>query len=145
MDRIEVNTYIHAPIEDVWDRLSDHEGYVRYTDLRAVRMRQEGRPHRNGVGAVREMDFGPTVLVERIERFDPPSCLEYRIIESRLPLEHHGGRIELRQRGEGTEVHWVSRFTLHIPLLRVALEPLFRMVFSDGFTTMLRRIKQELE
>ena len=55
METIEVRVDIQAPIQKVWDRFSDHEGYVHFRGVSEARLLEPGARERNGVGAVRKI------------------------------------------------------------------------------------------
>jgi len=146
MENAIIKAYIHAPIERVWDIISDHEGYQEvFRVMTSCKLIKEGVDDRNGVGAVREILAGRVRFVEEILVFEAPNKIEYKIIECSLPFEHKLGRIDLIDRGEGTELHWVSTFRLKVPLIGGLLSRLARMATQDVFYKDLFRLKKKLE
>ncbi len=62
---------VAAPIDTVFDVLTDHRGYAAITPLRAVTLERHGHPEPDGVGAVRVLKLlGPPIReeVDRVER-----------------------------------------------------------------------------
>ena len=71
-----------APIEIVFDVLTDHRGYKRFAPLRAVKLEQEGTPAPNGVGAIRALHaVGPPIREQVTELQD-----QYGMVPSRGPF-----------------------------------------------------------
>ncbi len=140
-----IKSYIHAPADRVWAALTDHAGLARRRGVRSARLLRRGTEDPNGVGARREVYLGRLRFVEDIVEFEPPHVMEYRVVECSVPLEHELGRIELIPRGQGTEVHWVTRFRVGLPLVGNTLTKLVRPLVCDGFHGMLLELKTELE
>ncbi len=53
MANFTISSEIAAPVETVFDVLTDHRGYAKITPLRSSTLEREGSPDPNGVGAVR--------------------------------------------------------------------------------------------
>jgi uncharacterized protein YndB with AHSA1/START domain len=146
MEQIHVNVYIHAPVERVFDAVSDHEGFLRSEDGTRTTLLRPGTTERNGLGALREVRVGRRVrYVEEITAFARPTSFSYQIIESRPPLKHHGSQMRFTPRGEGTEIDWTGRFELTVPLVGRALGPITRRMLTAAFTELLLAAKARLE
>lgn len=117
MRTIEVRRTIHAQPERVFDVLADHEGYARFPGVRAAVLLRQGKPDRNGVGALRKIDLGAAWFEEEITAFERPARIEYRIVRSRPPLVHEGGRITFAKVSSGVEVVWTSTLRVALPLI----------------------------
>lgn len=106
MANVTMTRLIAAPPEVVFDVLTDHQGYVDITPLRAVDMEREGSPHPNGVGAIRSVYVlgrrFPAVR-EQVDTFTPSSLFEYHIV-SGLPAERIQGRVEITPVPHGTRL-----------------------------------------
>ena len=145
MQPVHVNVYIHAPIEEVFDAVTDHEGYARYPGILSAKLVQPGRTERNGAGAVREIRTPGVRFVEEITGFERPVRMEYVIRECTLPIRHEGGSIELVRRGDGTEVNWISRVQPALPIGGGLLSRVARPITVEAFTTFLLAMKKRLE
>lgn len=145
MQTAEVNAYIHASCERVFEVLSDHEGYAVVPEISSARLLRPGLEARNGRGAVRELRALGLRFVEEVESFDPPHRFDYRIIDSTLPIDHRGGSIELTPRGEGCEVRWRTQFHVRMPWIAGPVEHLLRAPIVDTFTRILLVFKEQLE
>ncbi|MGK4008079.1 SRPBCC family protein [Sorangium sp. So ce1036] len=146
MEELHVNVYIHAPIDQVFDAVADHESFLRSGDRTHTTLIRPGFTERNGLGALREVRVGKRIrYVEEITAFERPTSFEYQIRESTQPLRHHGSTLRFTPRGEGTEVHWTSRFEVPVPLVGNLLGPLARRMFTAAFTEMLIAAKRRLE
>jgi uncharacterized protein YndB with AHSA1/START domain len=75
MYAIDVGTHIRAPIERVWEFLSDQEGYTFATVVNRATLLRQWHRERDGVGAVvRVWAMGAPVTWE-IVTFEPPARL----------------------------------------------------------------------
>ena len=144
MQAINVTRIISAPIEDVFELLSDHAGYSAFEGIRDAKLLNEGDEEPNGDGAVRRIDLGAVWFEERISNFKRPYQFDYRIIRSRPPIEHESGCIRLQETREGTQVIWTSRFRIKIPILGAALSPLAARAGQKAFGSLLKAIDRRL-
>src|SRR5262249_55346475 len=105
---VERHIRIRAPIERVFERLTDHEDMRRWPGVSACRLITEGTP-RNGLGAVRRISVYGLTLDEAVVRFEPPHRYDYSIVRG-LPVDHLG-TVELSAQGATTEVRWRVRLS----------------------------------
>jgi hypothetical protein len=146
MEEIHANVYIHAPIERVFDAVSDHESFVHTEGRLSTKVIRPGTDERNGLGCLRETRVGSRVhYVEEVTAWERPSSFEYQVRETSRPIRHYGSRFRFIPRGEGTEVDWTSRAELTIPLVGRALGPLFKRILTAAFTELLLAAKARLE
>lgn len=101
MKTILVQRTIDAPIERVFEVLSDHAGYSGLPGIKDARLLKEGRPKPNGVGALRRIDLGAIWFEEETTVFERPTRMDYRMTRSRPPIEHAGGSIHWRKPQQG--------------------------------------------
>src|SRR4051812_26281597 len=99
MRTVKVERVLDAPIERVFELLSDHAGYAKLPGVKAARLVKEGASERDGVGAEREIRVTGAWFREVVTAFERPSRMDYRIVASRPPLEHEGGSVRLREVG----------------------------------------------
>ena len=145
MYAIDVGTHIRAPIERVWELLSDQEAYTFAKVVNEATLLKEGRGEKDGVGAVvRVRALGAPVTWE-IVAFEPPARLEYRITKVLLPMRHEIGAVEFTTRGDGTDVRWTSSFEVPIPIVGRLIGPVIRQVFSFIHGSSLVQAKEILE
>jgi len=145
MDALRVNCYIHAPIEKVFDAVSDHEAFFTGGRITLSKVVRPGAKNRNGLGCLREVKTTRVRFVEEITSFDPPDCFEYMIRECSLPIRHEGSRVELTRRGTGTEVDWTATFEVPVPLLGRMLTRMWQNALVVEFTRLLIQAKGRLE
>ena len=118
---IDIYRHIDAPIDVVWDLISDHRGYSTWTSLRTARLEIEGDPVPDGVGAVRFLGFGPIGAREKVLAFEPPHHMAYTIL-SGVPVKGYRADVHLRETADGgTDVRWVGTFESAPPGLAGAL------------------------
>jgi uncharacterized protein YndB with AHSA1/START domain len=141
-----MHTFIRAPIEKVWAWLSNHEGYARIPGVERARLLVEGKPERNGLGAVREIKVMGSVFEEEITRFEPPNRMGYRILRSRpLHIDHEGGDMRLVARDGGTELDWTTTMAVRMPVVGWIMTKILGMVVQRKFDQLLSWAKKDLE
>ena len=139
MARAEVERTLAAPIEDVFELLSDHRGYTRFRGFTLAELVREGESEPNGVGALRRLHTGGLRFDEEITAFERPTRMDYLIREINAPLQHEGASIRLTPADGETHVRWTSDSTMRIPLVgglaaaaaAVAIKRGFRRVLDD--------------
>ncbi len=144
MYKVLVSKTINAPIEQVFEILADHEGYVSFPGVRKAELIQEGSSPRNGVGAVRRLGLGPISIDEEITEFQAPSLLGYRIVKAPLPVDHEFAQVRLQSHGDKTRVEWESvihnRWPLVGGLLELAVGKQLEMIFKTMLGLMNKRL-----
>ncbi len=106
-------TTVRAPIEFVFERITDHEAMADWPGISECRLVVEGEP-KNGLGAVREIKTNGVRLQEEVVVFDPPVRYEYTIIKG-LPVKHRGV-VTLAERGDEVVLEWDVTMSSRIPL-----------------------------
>ena len=144
MQTIVVKRTIAAPIDQVFELLSDHAGYTAFAGIKDAKLLEEGLEERNGNGAVRRIDLGAVWFEEEISNFQRPTAMDYKILRSRPPIEHESGRIRLEETPEGTAVTWTSVFRVSIPLIGLVLSPIAASAGQKAFGSMLKAIDRKL-
>jgi hypothetical protein len=147
---IHVSVAIGAPLQRVFVAIANHEQFLRAPQI-SCRLLVEGRPDRNGAGALREVRSQGSVIVEEITAFQPPSRFEYlirEIVNARqkpVPLRHELGRVDFARDGDFTRVDWRSRFDVTVPILGWFFERFVGRRLSGGFRQLLEQAKTEGE
>ena len=131
---------VNAPIEHVWDVLSDHEGMASWAPGLKVRLDRTGTEERNGVGAVRRIEApGPApAIVERVVAFEPVRRLAYEAI-SGVPFKEYGGEVVLTPTHDGTKVSYTVRYEPRLPLLERLPVAVVTRVLLNGLVRAARR------
>jgi hypothetical protein len=137
MARIDLDKTLAAPIDDVFELLSDHAGYTRFRGFRTAELVREGAPDPNGVGALRALAVWPLRFEEEITAFERPTRMDYLIRKVNIPLDHDGGTIALSPAGSGTRVLWRSTFTVPVPVVGGALGAVLAALIKRGFVRLL--------
>lgn len=144
MQTLVVKRTIAAPIDQVFELLSDHAGYSAFAGIKDARLLKEGQQERNGDGAVRRIDLGAVWFEEEISNFQRPIAMDYKILRSCPPIDHESGRIRLEETPEGTAVTWTSVFRVSIPLIGLVLTPIAAKAGQKAFSSMLKAIEKKL-
>ncbi|MFG1931355.1 SRPBCC family protein [Mycobacterium sp. NPDC048908] len=122
-------TTVGAPIDTVWDALSDHVGIGRWAPGLSVTMDKVGAADPNGVGAVRRIaTAGPAPdLVEEVVTFQPPHLLAYRAL-SGVPFPGYAGEVRLSEAGAGTQITYTLSSTARLPLVKAPLAAICQLL-----------------
>jgi hypothetical protein len=104
-----------------------------------------GHYERNGLGAVREVSAPGLRYVEEITWFEPGKRMDYLIRKCTLPMRHHGGRLDFMPREGGTDIQWVTEYTVSVPLVRGLWGAMIDRAALPAFTRFLTAAKAELE
>ena len=141
MFKVRVERVVAQDIDAVFDKLTDHEGYTRFSGVTAARLLAAGADERSGTGALREIHGGGLRFVERITAFERPTRMGYRIEQSSpLPIRHDKGQIDLRADGAATHVVWISEGHFDIPLVGDLLDRLAQPRIERMFGRLLRSL-----
>jgi hypothetical protein len=114
-------TTVAAPIETVWDTLSDHVGMSDWGPF-TVTMDKLGTADPNGVGAIRRIASpgpGPDI-VEEVVTFEAPHWLGYKAL-SGVPFRGYTGEVRLSEAGAGTQISWTLSTTASFPLVKAPM------------------------
>jgi uncharacterized protein YndB with AHSA1/START domain len=143
MQPIQAKVFFNAPIERVFEAVSDHERFFTGGRIESCRVIQPGREEKNGLGALREVIAASVRYVEEITVFERPNRLAYQIRECNRPIRHEGSQLDFVARGEGTEVTWTARFA--VPgLLGPLVTWLWRKALTREFQRLLVQAKGKL-
>jgi hypothetical protein len=112
--RVEARVFVNAPIDHVFERITDHEAMRAWPGIGACRLVVEGTP-RNGLGAVRRIRAMGITLDEEVVHYERPVGYDYSIIRG-LPVEHRGV-VRLAEIGGRVEVLWRVRLASRWPLV----------------------------
>jgi len=124
--RVTSQTTVAAPIDTVWDALSNHSGISRWAPGLTVTMDRLGTADPNGVGAIRRIASpgpGPDIVEEDVT-FEPPHLLGYEAL-SGTPFPGYAGEVRLSEAGAGT--HTISS-TASFPLVKASLAMLCQVL-----------------
>jgi hypothetical protein len=141
---IRLDKTLAAPIDGVFELLSDHGNYDRFLGITSSELLREGEGEPNGLGALRSIALGPIRFEEEITAFERPRRMDYLIRRVNLPVDHDGGRIMLEPNGAGTRVLWISTFGVPLRWVGEPLGLLFAGTLRLGFLSMLEQIEVRL-
>ncbi len=140
---VHVERRLDASPEAVFEVIADHARYDRFDGIRRSELVEPGDPAPNGLGAVRRIWLGPLRFEEEITAYEPPTRLDYLIVDLRgMPFRHEGGSIRLSPNGGATDAVWTSSFEIPIPLIGSALDWAFKLRLERGFAHVLERSSQ---
>jgi uncharacterized protein YndB with AHSA1/START domain len=112
---------IAAPVETVFDVLTDHAGYSKLTPLRKSELERRGEGDPNGVGAIRKLTAVGPPMREEVIAYEAPSRFSYKVL-SGLPVRDHVGTVELSQDQDGgTKMVYAVRTQPTLPVVGFAV------------------------
>ena len=143
MFKIKVERIVTAPIDKVFEAISDHANYALYPSVGIARLLNEGDEERNGKGAFRTVETGAFKVWERITAFQRPIHMQYKIERSKpFKIDHYEGIIDLKDLGDGTtHVTWVSEGKIAVPLIGRFLDNKMQKQGTAVFHSMLKSIE----
>jgi len=125
MATVTLHASASAPVDVVFDTLTDHAAYADFTPVRSSKLEREGDPAPNGVGAIRVLRVVGPPLREQTITYDRPHTFSYRLI-SGLPVRDYVGTVELSGDGNGTRIVYRVDVTPSVPLPDVVVAALVR-------------------
>jgi Polyketide cyclase / dehydrase and lipid transport len=131
---------IAAPIEVVFDVLTDHRGMAKISALRSSTLESEGDPPPNGVGAIRALRLVGPPIREQVTTFDRPGMFAYELL-SGLPARSYTGRVELAPHGTHTSLSYRVDTIPKLPMPAGAWTAIVR----PGISHLLKGIVKESE
>src|SRR5947209_11228103 len=147
--KIRVSTEIDAPQSAVWARVSDHAQTPTWVEgVKRVTLEEPGSP-RNGLGAVRVVEFKPALwstIHERITSFQQPVAFEYVLFKGMPALTSHLGRLSVDELGPNrSRLHWDVDFVFRsVHPFRLFL-PSFLRQFEGVLKQAVVNLKGQLE
>jgi uncharacterized protein YndB with AHSA1/START domain len=108
--------FFAAPRERVFAWFSDHANFGNIFPGRTRRIVASSDAQTpDGLGSVREVRIGAVRLEETITRYEPPSCIEYRVTRG-WPVRNHLGRLRFEEVAGGTRLEYTIGFESRFPL-----------------------------
>ncbi|MQY30341.1 SRPBCC family protein [Nocardia aurantia] len=136
MRTMDIERTIAAPIDDVFDWLSDVTNYQRVPFIRRVTLVRPGSVAEHGVGAVRLIVTPAWRVTQEITEYDPPKWVRYRNLDSFPPQFHQDGNLTFTELPDGTRVRWHTEFEVSTPIFG----PVYTLLLVAGFAMGLRLV-----
>lgn len=131
MEHVEVTRRFSATPEQVWKVYTDHAGWKSWAGVTHSSLDVEGKPDKNGTGAVRCLGTYGLNAHEEILDFDPPTRMTYRVVKGGLGMKNHLGEVVFEPAGNGTRITWHCRFDSRIPGFGRLMRPFITRVFRN--------------
>lgn len=145
MIKIEVKRTVKAPINFVFNKITDHANYKNFSGVKDSSLLNEGKTHKNGVGALRFVDAGFINFDEEIVGFEENALLQYRIVRSSpFTINHVLGDVRMSENEEGTtDVLWTSELSVPLPILGKLIEGRLLKQSGRAFAAILKSIEAQ--
>src|SRR5215217_1380515 len=120
---------VAAPIDVVWDTLTDHVGMSNWGPGVTVTMDKSGADEANGVGAVRRITTpGPgPAIVEEVITYQRPHVFTYKALSGN-PFRGYTGEVRLTDEGSQTHIAYTIASTATFPLIKAPLAVLSQVL-----------------
>ena len=130
---IQMDVDFDAPLEQVFNELSDHEKMGKILSAKVKRVK-DGTGNVNGVGSVRRITPAPLAdFEETVTAFEPNQLIEYTVTKG-SPIKNHLGRMVFSEHNGKTHLHYTIQFDmkLGIPLAGLLLKTILEKVILGG-------------
>jgi hypothetical protein len=144
MHTVDRELLIRAPIDDVFEWLTDATNFQRSPFVRRVTLVRPGDVAEHGVGAVRLLVSTLMRTTEQIVEYDPPHLLRTKTLNSFPPLMRQNGCMTFSEMEGGTQVHWESQFEVPTKFFGDLWEVILMPFVSMGIGTVLQTADSEL-
>ena len=115
---VKVHRVLPRSAEDVFACLTRLDLIEAHPKVKRLEVREVGKAGPGSPGSRREVVLDGGVFVEEVLAWTPPVHLSYRIVEADVPVDHLGGRIDLKVLHDKlTEVLWTSTFVVTAPFI----------------------------
>jgi hypothetical protein len=142
MANFTLRALVDAPIDVVFDVLTDHRAYSGFTPLRSSTLERDGDPAPNGVGAIRVLRLAGPPIREEVTEYVKPNRFAYRML-SGAPARDYVGTVDLLQEGGGTRVSYrVEMFPTVPAFLAPVVLGVSRLAVSRLFKSVTKRAEQ---
>lgn len=133
---------INAPIDVVFDVLTDHRAYADFTPVRSATLEREGVPAPNGVGAIRVLRLAGPPVREEVTEYVKPNRFVYKML-SGVPARDYVGTVDLVQEAGGTRVNYhVQAFPTVPGFLAPVVTGVVHVVVRQLFNRIRKRSEQ---
>lgn len=113
MPQTSFTTEILASQESVWEIMTDHQRYSKWSPAKKVSLEKEGTPEKNGKGAIRV--FHSVVKTrEEVIKWDQPNSMTYRLLVD-WPIKNYQATMELTSDSGTTQLVWNSEWENRLP------------------------------
>lgn len=140
MAKVRVALHIERDIDEVFNRITDHETFLSQGKEMRTHVVTPGKVERNGLGCIREIRVGKRIrYLEEITGWVRPTSFEYIIREASIPIRHHGSRLEFSRKATGTEITWTSHYDVPVPVIGWAIAAYMKRKYEAVFGELLAR------
>ena len=100
MQTVSMTQEFNAPVEEIFNYLSDHNNFGALLNANIKRIKDSPSDNVNGLDSVRSIGIASlTFLEEKIITFEPYTLIEYQICNN-VPVNYHIGRLVFTKLGE---------------------------------------------
>ena len=114
---IQITQSFKAPVETIFNILTDHEAFGQVINARIKRVVDSQGENKNGAGSVRRISAFPApAFEETVVRFEPNQLMEY-VVSKGSPIKNHNGRMEFSEEQGQTRLEYAISFEPKLPFL----------------------------
>ena len=146
MRTVKLERIIRAPVEDVFEWLTDATNYQRVPAVVRVTLVRPGDVAEHGVGAVRLLVTPLVRVMQEVVEYEPPRLIRYKLLNSSPALRHQEGCVTFEEVSGGTRVRWIAEFEIAAPffgdLWTLAYAPMVVAGIRNVLATAARELRR---
>ncbi len=141
--KIRIIQEFKAPVEEIFNRLTDHETFGRVIGADITRIVDSPEPNPNGKGSVRRITAFPGITFEEtVTEFDQNRLMTY-VISKGSPIKNHTGRLEFSHDQGKTRLDYTIVFDPRLPFF--FLGPLLKKAIEDPIIKGMKQLAGQFE
>lgn len=144
MEKIHILYDFKVPPSRVFDFFSEHERLSEIYPGAFKRIINSTDPtNANGIGSVRRITNFPFVIEEMITKYQYPSLIEYRIVNSAL-VKYHKGVMKFysEENGISTKLDYVIEFETRVSMLGFLSKNILQSTIANALKTLSRKFEE---
>ena len=115
--RIKITQSFNAPVEDVFNILTDHHAFGQVINANIRRVVDSKDENKNGTGSVRRISTFPApAFEETVVTFEPNRLMEY-VVSKGSPIKNHLGQMEFADDAGGARLDYTIDFEPKLPFV----------------------------
>ncbi len=141
--KIQIIQEFKAPVEEIFNRLTDHESFGRVVGANITRVVDSPESNPNAKGSVRRITAFPTIIFEEtVTGFDQNRLMTY-VVSKGSPIKNHTGRLEFSHDHGNTRLVYTITFDPRLPFF--FLGPVLRKVIEGPIKKGIKQLADQVE
>lgn len=141
MQHIKITQTFNAPVEEIFNLLTDHESFGKIINTKIRRVVDSKDKNKNGIGSIRRIYAAPLLAFEEsVITFDLNHVMEY-VVSKGSPIKNHKGRMEFSSEHDKTKLTYFIDFQPRLPFffLGSILKQAVRKPIQEGLVKLAQK------